>query len=121
MGTALATVEVIPAMPDLVVTSVTCKPFSFFKSGLMFITTHITNVGMISSADCALLVENVTAGKRQSYAVSRLAPGESLTKVTLFLAVPKKTVTVRASIDPENLVPEMDESNNTVTVTKLVP
>ncbi|MBP7927692.1 hypothetical protein KAZ57_00920, partial [Patescibacteria group bacterium] len=115
------TLTVTPSLPDLTVSSVTGKSFSFFKSRFVLVTTRITNMGTVPATSHTLLVHNTTTGKQQTYTVMGLAPGASVSKMTLFSITAKKTVAIQATVDPKNAVTESDEGNNTRVISVTTP
>ena len=109
----------IPPMPDLTVTALTGNKTMYEAGDTMTITGTVKNIG--ESAAAATTVRLTVAGIGTFSAnLSALSSGASQT-VTFTCTAPTslnaQSITMTALVDPNNLVAESNESNNSRTVT----
>jgi hypothetical protein len=110
------------ALPDLTVASLTGDKPAYEAGETVTISATLKNIGPTTSAATTvrLTVPNIGTYSKN---VSTLAAGASQTVRFTFTAptaLTPQNITVTATVDPENLVQESNESNNTRTATVAV-
>lgn len=106
------------ALPDLTVSSMTTDKFEYEAGDTVTVTVTALNIGgkAVSSGVMRLDISGVGT---QSKTVSSLASNGGRRTVTFTFTAPEflteQTITLTATIDPNNVVKESNESNNTRT------
>ncbi len=111
-------IVVIGSLPDLTVSSITTDQAAYEAGDTVVVTVTATNIGNkeVSSTVVKLDISGVGT---QSKNVSTLAAGGGNRTVTFTFTAPTsltaQTITLTATIDPDNTIRESNESNNTRT------
>lgn len=113
-------IVVTGSLPDLTISSITTDKAAYEAGDTVTVTVTASNIGdrTVSSAIVKLDISGVGA---QSKTVSSLVAGGGNRTVTFTFTAPtsltSQTVTLTATIDPDNVIRESNESNNTRTAT----
>jgi len=105
-----------PAPADLVVESIAFDPAAPAAGAPVFVTATIKNQGQRTARQAALRVAEGGVAFGQDTVFAELRPGERRS-VTLTLALSPGPHTLAATADPENIVLESSDTNNSATAT----
>jgi len=115
-NTLETTVDYSATAPDFVVSSLTFEPQTGVQQGASVrFTVAIRNAGAGAWASDVSVRVSFNTGFVRNFVLSNLAPNEERQIVFDWLAVPGSDHVVTVEIDPENRVPESDETNNALT------
>lgn len=115
-----ASIMVIGSLPDLTVSSITTDKAAYEAGDTVTVTVTASNIGdrTVSSAVVRLDISGVGT---LSKTVSALAAGGGSGTLTFTFTAPtsltEQTVTLTATIDPDNVIKESNEGNNSKTAT----
>ena len=113
-------IVVIGSLPDLTVSSITTDQAAYEAGDTVTVTVTAANIGnkAVSSAGVKL---DISGFGTQSMNVSSLAAGRGNRTVAFTFTAPTsltaQTITLTATVDPDNAIRESNESNNTRTAT----
>ncbi len=111
------------SLPDLTVSSLTTDKSTYEAGDTVTVTAVAANLGYTPVTSTTMKLEISGIGT-QSKAVSSLAANGGTRTVTFTFTAPtalnSQTITLKATIDPDNTVAESNESNNTRTATLTV-
>jgi hypothetical protein len=111
------------SLPDLTVSSLTTDKSTYEAGETVTVTAVAGNLGHTPVSSTVMKLEISGIGT-QSKAVSSLAANGGTRTVTFTFTAPtalnNQTITLKATIDPDNVIAESNESNNTRTATLTV-
>lgn len=109
------TVTVLPPLrPDLVVSSLNVSK----QKGKAIVEVGVGNIGTAPAGNFGLRLEVLETGEKATASISSLADGTSVIKSFTLKKAPRGTLTFRATVDPDSLIVESDETNNLLVVSK---
>jgi len=115
-NTLETTVDYSATAPDFVVSSLTFEPQTGVQQGASVrFTVAIRNAGAGAWASDVPVRVTFNTGFVRTFNLGNFAPNEEKQIVFDWLAVPGSDHVVTVEIDPENRVPESDETNNALT------
>ena len=118
-NTRSASFKVLASLPDLTVTSLTGDKAVYEAGETVTVTAVVKNIGLKASAATTVRLTVPGIGTF-SKNVSALGVGATQTVTFVFTAptaLSPQSITVTAFVDPDNIVAEINESNNTRTTT----
>jgi hypothetical protein len=118
-NTRSASFKVLASLPDLTVTSLTGDKALYEAGETVTVTAVVKNIGLKASAATTVRLTVPSVGTF-SKNVSALSIGATQTVTFAFTApttLSAQSITVTAFVDPNNIVAESNESNNTRTTT----
>lgn len=108
-------VEVLPPLrPDLTINSVNANKYR----GKLTVEVEVQNIGNAPCGYFDLRLEVLETGEQDTISFSGLNEGYSEIGLFSLKKAPKKTLTLRVTVDPNSLIKELDETNNILQVFK---
>jgi len=107
-----------PDLPDLVISSATCRPFSWWIFRFASFTATVSNIGTAQAGSFRLSIQVAQTGQTFNKSFSGLGASASGSYSFWVWSLPKGQVTFKVTADSLAQVEESDESNNYLEVQK---